>query len=342
MVKALSSMKLTVVLFFFLSLLTFWGTLYQVEHGLYLAQEKFFNSYFLFLGPVAFPSARTVLWLFSLNLIFTLIFRFNFTWKNLGINISHLGMLLLLISGFLTLNFSQESYINLTEGEARNFSSDYHKWQLILIDGEQKYIFPSKLFKKQSLLEGKLEIEKYYKNSAFFDTPFAGQIIKELKTEKDYELNVPALFLKYTSQAQEELIEMHGNSKPSASLIVDGKELIFLLRKKTYKLPFSVTLSNVERVLHSGTEKAKSYKSDVVIKDSKYSRDFTISMNKPFRYGLYTLYQSGFGVNQDGQEFTVLAVAKNINYWLPYVATVIASLGLFINFAAQIMFRRES
>lgn len=44
--KQVASMKLTVVCLLLLTTLVVWGTLYQADHGLYQAQQKFFHSWF--------------------------------------------------------------------------------------------------------------------------------------------------------------------------------------------------------------------------------------------------------------------------------------------------------
>ena len=44
--KWFASIRLTVYCLLWLSVLTFWGTVYQKFHGLYMAQEVFFGSWF--------------------------------------------------------------------------------------------------------------------------------------------------------------------------------------------------------------------------------------------------------------------------------------------------------
>ena len=57
MIKFLSSSRITVVCLFLLFILTFWGTIAQVQQGLYAAQDRFFNSY-LFSGRRIYPFSR--------------------------------------------------------------------------------------------------------------------------------------------------------------------------------------------------------------------------------------------------------------------------------------------
>ena len=46
-VRVLGSFALAVVVLLLLLLIVFLGTLYQVDHGLYAAQQKYFNSFFV-------------------------------------------------------------------------------------------------------------------------------------------------------------------------------------------------------------------------------------------------------------------------------------------------------
>lgn len=330
--QGLASLKITVACLMLLAVLTFWGTIDQVENGLYLAQEKFFNSYFVYIGFLPIPSARLTVWLLFFNLLASLLVRFDFSFKKLGLIISHLGMLTLLISGFLTLNFSHESFLTLLEGESGNRASDYMKWELVLKSKQKELIIPEAKLKQGFIIETaghSLEVKNFYINAQIFETPFAGKILKELELSKDYENNSRAIRL--VDKASQEIIEMDGFDHYYKELSGQDR-LILVLRKKEYKLPFAIELIDVERELHTGTEKAKEYSSKVLLKEKGLKRELKISMNKPLRSGLYTVYQSSYGISEDGQEISSFAVVKNLNYTLPYIGSLLASLGLFIHF----------
>jgi hypothetical protein len=51
LVKFFTSLKLTVVLLSLGLVLVFWGTIAQVDLGLYKAQNEFFRSFFIFWHP---------------------------------------------------------------------------------------------------------------------------------------------------------------------------------------------------------------------------------------------------------------------------------------------------
>ena len=128
--KAFSSLKITVSCLGLLFILTFWGTIDQVENGLYHAQEQFFNSYFfLIFGFIPFPGAQLVLWVLFLNLVCVALTRFVFRWSHIGILIIHFGLLTYFAAAFITLHCIEESQLTLREGGAANVSTAYHDWE---------------------------------------------------------------------------------------------------------------------------------------------------------------------------------------------------------------------
>ena len=103
--QRLSSIKITVVCLVLLFILTFWGTIAQIDQGLYQSQERFFYSwYFLALGFFPFPGAQLVLWVLFINLVCVSITRFVYRLSHLGIVIIHVGLLTYFVSTFVTLH----------------------------------------------------------------------------------------------------------------------------------------------------------------------------------------------------------------------------------------------
>ena len=104
--KAAASLKLTVVCLLLLIVLVVWGTVYQADHGLYQAQQKFFHSwFFLVFGFIPFPGTVLVMFVLFFNLVNSLFFRLRFHWSNIGNIITHLGIIVLLVGGFFTFYF---------------------------------------------------------------------------------------------------------------------------------------------------------------------------------------------------------------------------------------------
>jgi hypothetical protein len=352
-IKFLSSIKLTLISLIVLSLLIIWGTVYQAEHGLYLAQEKFFNSFFFTFKGIPLPTVRSVMWVLFINLSLSLILIFQYRWSKLGLWFIHLGIIILLVGGFYNLNFSKESLLQLKEGEASNISADYYDWLLEIrhehnptnASSEAKYREYEFPLNKQLLSEkplsflsqGSLEVKDYYENGQVFDTPFAGIIAKELPLKKEQESNFPVVIIK-DAQQEYYLSALNQRRLTLASKNKQAKNSFeFVLKRREYQLPVSIQLLDVKRDLHQGTQIAKSYESKIaVIEDPlKPARTLTVAMNKPFRYKEFTFFQSSYGIAPDGSEFSALAVVENKGRLIPYISGILASLGLLLHFIIQ-------
>ena len=136
-----SSLKLTVVLLGLATLLVFVGTIAQVQEGLYMAQHRYFKSLLIFWSPEGsslkipvFPGGYLVGGLLLVNLIAAHIERFVFTRKKAGIFLTHIGVVLLLLGQLLTDALSVESALRFGEGEAKNYSEDFHDNELAIIN----------------------------------------------------------------------------------------------------------------------------------------------------------------------------------------------------------------
>lgn len=327
----LISLKLTVVCLFLLAVLVLLGTIDQVEYGLYLAQQRYFNSWFV-PGLYIVPGARLVIWVLFINLVSVLCLRFRYRWSNLGLILSHTGLIVLMLSAFMTLHFSEESFVQLKEAEQSNVASDYMLWELAVWKDGQQWIFKEKDLSIGNFVEldaHKIYISTKYLNARYFDTPFAGRVLKNLPVETDFEKNNRVVTLVVDNRE----ITLEGEQESMAFVTIDHEQYILELRRKQYTLPFAIQLLDVQRDLHPGTQTAKSYLSKVKVIEGDSKRKYTISMNQPFRSTAYTVYQSSYGIDLDGNEFTVLAVVKNYGRLLPYISSLIISLGLFWHFS---------
>jgi hypothetical protein len=121
--------------------LIFVGTLAQVHEGLYAAQVRYFKSWYIWrptIGdstwPILLPGGYLLGGLLLINLIVAHIKRFQFTTKKLGIQLIHLGLILLLLGQLLTDLLARESSMKLFEGTTRNYSEDFRANELVLVD----------------------------------------------------------------------------------------------------------------------------------------------------------------------------------------------------------------
>src|SRR3974390_3553565 len=141
LIKFFSSLKLTVVCLGLGMVLVFWGTLAQVELGLYKAQNEFFRSFFIYWGPKSaswkipiFPGGYLVGGILLINLVTAHFKRFRFSGDKVGIWMVHVGLILLLLGQLLTDMLSRERMLHLREGDAKNYSESGRYCELAVVD----------------------------------------------------------------------------------------------------------------------------------------------------------------------------------------------------------------
>lgn len=143
-----SSLKVTVVLLTFSMALIFFGTLDQVQYGIWHTQKLYFESFFvvwsvpeqtawhdqLFWLHIPLPGGYLLGGMLLINLLTAHAVRFKMTWKKSGIFLVHLGLILLLISELMTDLLSVESQMPVNEGGSSNYSNAFRSNELVFID----------------------------------------------------------------------------------------------------------------------------------------------------------------------------------------------------------------
>ena len=160
----LSSLKLAAMLLLMLMLLTWFGTIEQVDYGLYATIQKYFTwkNIIVFpdvtingkLIPIPLPGAYWVGALLFLNMLLGGLFRIRKGWRHSGILISHFGILMLLFGAFITHHFSQRGSMRLYEGQTSNYAESYHDHVIEIAELDDKgltqkiHVIPTHALKK--------------------------------------------------------------------------------------------------------------------------------------------------------------------------------------------------
>ena len=143
-----SSLKLTVVLLSFSLILIFFGTLDQVQYGIWHTQELYFESFMVVWAfPEHAPLGQHLHWIripmpggyllggmLLINLLAAHITRFKLSWAKCGIFLIHSGLILLLVSELMTDILAVESQMPVDEGGTSNYSQDFRENELVFID----------------------------------------------------------------------------------------------------------------------------------------------------------------------------------------------------------------
>ena len=105
---------MTVVLLVAFLVLTFWGTLAQANaeaagYPASIAVDRFFGSYFIWaLGVVPLPAFKSIAILACVNLVASMVFRMPRGWKNTGLWLMHVALLVLLAGGVVGSEIKRE------------------------------------------------------------------------------------------------------------------------------------------------------------------------------------------------------------------------------------------
>lgn len=351
-VLMLSQPKWVFYILLWLMVLLVAGTVAQKYIGLFRAQEIFFSSLILWLGPVPFPGGLVTLGAFTICLLAKMIFASPWRWQNAGTLVTHAGALLLLLGGLLTFVHAQDGNMVLYEGDRADYFSDYHVRELVVEkDGQTFMTFswetlePGAVFKVDGLM---IEVVKICRNCAFVSrglaeddlqlSEFRGRArnfdIEPAPLEMEDEANRAAIQFRVTGagDAQDGIYFSTDFIDVSPSVTVDETVYNVALRKAQTPLPFSIELVKFEKEYHPGTSKARSYQSEVILREGDVEWRSLIKMNEPLRYRGYTFYQSSF-IDTGEAQASVLAVVKNAGRMFPYIASIVMCIGLLLHMA---------
>ena len=336
-----------------LIVLVFFGTIAQKDIGLYASQMKYFSSYyFTILGFIPLPGGRLTVMIMTINLFSSLFKKSLWKLKKIGIIIVHIGGLLLLLGGGVTAYFSSEGNMVISEGDSSDHVNDYHTMELAFVntsleDSLEYTVFDSPILSvgnsiKYDNLGIEINIIDMIKNVRIenrispSDSIYKG-LLKDFvllpkQPEKEATQNRPGIILKIggTGQITDGIYGIFlGQRTPDRFTLNDQDFFTEFRRKRTY-LPFAIQLTDFEKIMHPGTDIAKSYSSEVNLIENDNSRRILIKMNEPLRHRGYTFYQASF-IDDLPRETTVLATVKNHGRLFPYISSIIMSIGLLIH-----------
>ena len=357
-IRVFIDLKLTTVCLFLLFLLTFLGTMHQVENGLYDAQKRYFESWFVLVGGfLPLPGAQLVLWVLFINLLAATIVRFVYSLARIGILIIHLGIYILFVGMFFTHYFAQESFLTLQEGEGRNVVTDYFEWEL----ATWKQGEPSRRIVSadaRNLAEGRridftrygfaVEVEEFHPNArAYLQRP--GETVEfvnmsgigsfePVSASRKPEENLPAALIRVAfPNSEDHRVFLFGGDINPVTLSYGGNRFAFSLRKMRFEIPFVVHLEDFRAEFYPESDKPKSFESDVRIEAPEIARKVRISMNKPLRTRGYTFYQASYAIGASGDESSTFAVVRNRGRLVPYFATLVIGSGLIVHFVLMLL-----
>ncbi|RAP32837.1 hypothetical protein DID77_04015 [Candidatus Marinamargulisbacteria bacterium SCGC AG-439-L15] len=364
LIKISASLKLTLFCLTCLLVLTFVGTLDQVNLGIYYAQKKYFQSFFVFWEPVSgiklpiFPGGFAIGWLLIINLLTAVITQKLYVPKKIGLFLSHLGLAILIVGSGLSSYWGIESQLIFEEGQTKQYTEAQRHSELVvsrsLTENEDEIVgIPDTILSEKKVvshpkLPFTIHIDEYFPNAQLFRREGVGSFgekqkeikgvggrvaIKELPiTVKDDELNMSTAVI--TLKKDKNVLGTWLVSRAlgaSQTVKVQGRSYTLKMREMRYYLPYKLTLKDFKHDRYAGTNTPKNFSSLVAIEDAekKEFRDVLIYMNHPLRYRGKTFYQASFGKEDT---LSVLQVVENPVWLLPYISCGLMTIGLVWHF----------
>ena len=370
LLKFFTSLRLTVVLLVMSLVLVFCATLAQVNLGIYGVQEKFFRSFLVWADlpesritfPV-FPGGYLIGGLLMINLIVSHVYRFKLTWKKAGIQLTHFGIIVLLLGELVTGMLQEDFSLRLEEGETRNYSESFRRNEVVLIDTsnpdyDEVVAVPEAFLSTQNpiaheQLPFQVVPRGYHANANLsmlnslpngeqtpgVATNLANQgigprlaLLPAPITYNDQERNLPAAFVEVIGPAGSlgTWLLSPMLTQPQ-TFEYEGRTWSIGFRFEREYKPFSLSLIELKHDIYPGSNIPKNFSSLVRLKsaDGTEDRESLIYMNQPLRHQGFTFYQYQM---DSANGFSVLQVVRNPARALPYIACVLMSAGLLWQF----------
>lgn len=190
LLKPIASLRLTVWLFALSILLIFFGTLAQVDAGIWTVVNHYFRSWGLIWVPFQifvprdvpvgggfpYPGGWLLGGLLLVNLIAAHAVRFRISWKRSGILLIHSGLIVMMLGELFTGLWAVESRMTLGTNESANFIENSRANELAIIDRsdpkkEKVVVIPDAMLRDQKLIQGAelpfdIAVDEFYINSA--------------------------------------------------------------------------------------------------------------------------------------------------------------------------------
>ena len=368
-IDLITSLKLTIVCLAAAMVLIFAGTISQVHLGIWEAQQRYFQSLFVwwpaegngFKIPI-FPGGHLIGAVLLVNLIAAHARRFRWTWRKFGIQLTHAGLIIMLAGGLFTDLFAVESNMRLTNGDTKNYSEDPRRMELAVIDTsnpeyDQVTAIPEAVLRRGGSIEHKslpfrIAVRHYYQNSRLKMASEGDSSLKPIANKGPGAQVIVESVPRSTGVNDRDVVSaaveiFAAEGSLGTWLVSDalgapqtfsagGRTWQLVMRPARYYKSYSVTLQKFTHEKYAGTDIPKNFASTVTLIDPERSvnRNVLIYMNHPLRYRGDTFYQAGF---ERDDRTTILQVVRNPSFLAPYIACIVVAAGLLVQFGYHLL-----
>jgi hypothetical protein len=355
----LSSIKLTIVCLALLMVLVVACTLAQVRLGTLGAVSLYMRSWFYWMDlgsfriPI-FPAGAAVGLVLLVNLVVAQGRRLELSWKKAGIWIVHAGLILLFVGEFVTAGYQSDAQLAIEEGQTVDHVEFPRQHELALVDTtdpgfDEVYAIPEQALARggKIVIPGtplSVRVREFHRNAQLFRAPAGvpspvtqgagvGVVVQEappVSSDEEVDATTAVLDFEAGGQPLGTWLASRAISQPQP-FEAGGKRWTLALRPRREYLPYTLTLKKFSHDVYAGTDIPKNFSSLVRLRNpgTGDDRDVLIYMNQPLRYDGKAFYQASFG---KGDTLSILQVVQNPGWLIPYISTVLVTVGLLVHF----------
>ncbi len=371
-VLAFASFHLACTLFVMLLVVVLVGTLEQQHMSLYEVQRKYFSSLF-FTTPVPFPGGALLLGLLFLNLTIGGLLRIRWKTATVGVIVVHVGILMLLVGGFVEYRYSQKGFIKLFEAESGDRFRSYDDWDVVIERAdpdpklERQWFVPAERVARAT--DGRtvrvtapdlpfdVLLTGYARNADVRPARSSGagidgmELVSIASTTLDGEANIPAVVASVVAKGSgagsartrgyllgsDRGYLTHRSGAYAWSAEFEGVSFHLALVRRSWPVPFETRLDRTIGEKHPGTGMFRRFSSFVTVNDGGVSRDVHITMNEPLRWKGMIFYQSGYEIDPERGPTSTFAVVYNPSDRVPIIACSVIGIGMMIHFGLRLL-----
>jgi hypothetical protein len=360
----LTSLKLTIACLALLMILVVACTLAQVRLGTLGAVNLYMRSWFYWmevgrLSVPIFPGGALVGLVLMLNLIAAQGRRLELSWKKAGIWIVHAGLILLFVGEFITGGYQVDARLAFEEGQTANFIEVPTEMQLAIVDATDPGFDDVYGISERALARGgtvqvpgtplSVRVRAYQRNAQVvrvgpgqagaaatqgLGVGLAFRPLPPVTSDDAVDLSVAVVEVLAGGRSLGSWLASNAIEQPQP-FTAGGRTWTLALRHRREYLPYTLTLEDFRHDVYPGTQIPKNFSSLVRLQNPARGedRDVLIYMNQPLRYDGKAFFQASFG---KGDTLSILQVVENPGWLIPYISTVLVTLGLLVHFAISL------
>ncbi len=355
-----TSLSLTIACLALLMVLVVACTLAQVRLGTLGAVNLYMRSWFYWMDlggfsvPI-FPAGALVGLVLMVNLVVVQIRRLDLSWSKVGIWIVHGGLIVLVAGEFVTGGFQVDARLAVEEGQTASSIEIPREMELAIVDTtdpsyDDVYGIPESALGRGGTVAVPgtplaVRVRRYHRNAQLtaarpgdratevtqgVGTGIAVRPLPPVTADDRMDLSVAIVDVLAEGRSLGTWLASNAVETPQ-SFVAGGRTFTLELRSRRQYLPYTLTLKKFRHDVYAGTNIPKNFSSLVHLSHpaTGEDRDVLIYMNQPLRYDGKAFYQASFGKNDT---LSILQVVENPGWLLPYVSTVLVTLGLLVHF----------